>query len=261
MRADGVSNFPDPTGGGGIQLPAGINPASPAFKSAQSKCRHLYLPGGGPSTAPPSAKAKLAAPQTSEVRAAHGVTGSPIRRTRPPPTRTDTARSTIAAESCFAVPRRIDVQSPSTRRPRPAHSLKPRPVHVAEALCKPVRRERVRCRSARCCPERSSRSRSRSTTPSSRGCAVARRASAARAARHRRRTITDARLFGGLTPRDERIHPIQPSTASSLACCSTTNGPSGLCPSSRSPPALGQRTRRYCVETRRSNSSKGSNHD
>ncbi|MBV8217731.1 MAG: hypothetical protein JO325_04655 [Solirubrobacterales bacterium] len=56
MRANGVPNFPDPKGGGGIQLNGNINPASPAFKSARSKCHHL-LPGGGPPSGPPSAQA------------------------------------------------------------------------------------------------------------------------------------------------------------------------------------------------------------
>jgi hypothetical protein len=57
MRTNGVPNFPDPTAGGGLSLPAGMNPSSPAFKAAQAKCRKL-LPGGGPpgpgsSTNPP----------------------------------------------------------------------------------------------------------------------------------------------------------------------------------------------------------------
>ena len=40
MRSHGVPNFPDPSGGGGIQIPvgSGINPRSPAFQSAQRSC-------------------------------------------------------------------------------------------------------------------------------------------------------------------------------------------------------------------------------
>jgi hypothetical protein len=42
MRAHGVPTFPDPTpGGGGINLPPGINAQSPAFKSARLACAKL----------------------------------------------------------------------------------------------------------------------------------------------------------------------------------------------------------------------------
>jgi hypothetical protein len=43
MRAHGISNFPDPGTGGGVQINAapGMNPASPAFGAAQKAC------GGG----------------------------------------------------------------------------------------------------------------------------------------------------------------------------------------------------------------------
>jgi hypothetical protein len=49
MRSHGVPNFPDPGGGGGgIDLGGtGINPQSPAFKSAQQACRHLAPAQGG----------------------------------------------------------------------------------------------------------------------------------------------------------------------------------------------------------------------
>ncbi|MGH9120664.1 MAG: hypothetical protein ACRDYC_01750, partial [Acidimicrobiales bacterium] len=42
MRANGVSNYPDPTAGGGTLgglSAAGINPASPAFQSALQACK------------------------------------------------------------------------------------------------------------------------------------------------------------------------------------------------------------------------------
>jgi len=64
MRSHGVANFPDPGTSGGIQLSpgSGVDPASPAFKAAQSQCKKL-LPGGGPKGSPP-------APSASDVRAA-----------------------------------------------------------------------------------------------------------------------------------------------------------------------------------------------
>ena len=47
MRAHGVPSFPDPkAGGGGFDLGEGINPQSPAFKSARLACAKL-APGRG----------------------------------------------------------------------------------------------------------------------------------------------------------------------------------------------------------------------
>ncbi len=53
MRSNGVSNFPDPSPGGGLKLGigpgSGINPQSPAFQSAQKVCAKLLpAPTGGP---------------------------------------------------------------------------------------------------------------------------------------------------------------------------------------------------------------------
>ena len=64
MRSHGVPNFPDPGSTGGIELSpgSGLDPSSPAFRSAQSECKKL-LPGGGPKGPPP-------APSASDVRAA-----------------------------------------------------------------------------------------------------------------------------------------------------------------------------------------------
>jgi hypothetical protein len=38
MRSHGVTTFPDPTAGGGIELPTNLNPQFPAFRSAQRAC-------------------------------------------------------------------------------------------------------------------------------------------------------------------------------------------------------------------------------
>jgi hypothetical protein len=64
MRSHGVPNFPDPGSGRGIDISpgSGIDPASPAYQSAQSGCKKL-LPGGGPKGPPP-------APSASDVHAA-----------------------------------------------------------------------------------------------------------------------------------------------------------------------------------------------
>lgn len=111
MRTNGVPNFPDPKGGGGIQLSAGINPAAPAFKAAQSKCRHL-LPGGGPPTGPPSAQAKLKALRVSQCMRRHGVTNFPDPTDTPPSSPNGYSQILDMAGAVLAVPSTIDVQSP-----------------------------------------------------------------------------------------------------------------------------------------------------
>jgi hypothetical protein len=44
MQTHGVPKFPDPTAGGGIGLPQGIDPNSPSFQAAWHKCQSK-LPG------------------------------------------------------------------------------------------------------------------------------------------------------------------------------------------------------------------------
>jgi hypothetical protein len=74
MRSHGVPNFPDPSSGGGIHLGSGMNPLSPAFKSAQASCKKL-LPGGGPGAEHPSAQAEAQTLRISECMRQHGVSG------------------------------------------------------------------------------------------------------------------------------------------------------------------------------------------
>jgi hypothetical protein len=85
MRAHGVPNFPDPSAGGGIKITPGegLNPGSPAFKSAQEACTHL-LPGGGPGNQKPSEQAKLRMLALAECMRAHGVQNFPDPTTTPP---------------------------------------------------------------------------------------------------------------------------------------------------------------------------------
>lgn len=81
MRTHGVANFPDPSRGGGILVhaggPGGINPASPAFASAQRACAKLGPKGSpGPRGAIPTA-AKKQALKFSACMRSHGVPGFP----------------------------------------------------------------------------------------------------------------------------------------------------------------------------------------
>jgi len=73
MRSHGVPSFPDPSGGGGgIQLGAtGVNPQSPAFKSARKACGGL-LPGGHPGGPPATQSQFLAALKFSRCLRTHG---------------------------------------------------------------------------------------------------------------------------------------------------------------------------------------------
>jgi hypothetical protein len=85
MRSHGIPNFPDPSAGGGIQLSSGsgINPASPAFQSAQKACGKL-LPGGGPPGRATSETQKLAMLHLAQCMRAHGLTSFPDPTSAPP---------------------------------------------------------------------------------------------------------------------------------------------------------------------------------
>ncbi len=86
MRSSGVPNFPDPTDGGGFlfHASAGIDPSSPAFKAAQTKC-HKLLPGGGPpSTTNPSPQTLAHFLKIARCMRAHGVSNFPDPRTSVP---------------------------------------------------------------------------------------------------------------------------------------------------------------------------------
>ena len=117
MRSHGVTNFPDPSSGGGIQIgnASGINPATPSFKAAQSACFHL-LPGGGPPRGKPSAEVMQQMVSMSECMRAHGVTGfpDPTESSGGPPNLNPANYSLVEDRggAILAVPRSIDVNSP-----------------------------------------------------------------------------------------------------------------------------------------------------
>jgi hypothetical protein len=84
MRAHGVPHFPDPTPGGGLVVPDGIDVNAPAFQAAQRACNSLF-PGGGPSSRPSEA-AKLSMLKLAHCIRAHGVPDFPDPTTGPPAT-------------------------------------------------------------------------------------------------------------------------------------------------------------------------------
>jgi hypothetical protein len=116
MRSHGVPNFPDPSAGGGINIPQGsnINPFSPSFKAAQAQC-HELLPNGGPPRGV-SEQQKEQMVRTSECMRAHGVTGFPDPTTMPPTNPQDySIVEGIGGPSgglFLLVPKTIDVNSP-----------------------------------------------------------------------------------------------------------------------------------------------------
>lgn len=120
MRAHGVTNFPDPSagaGGGGvkIQIGSGIDPLSPAFRSAQTACRKL-LPGGGPPGGHASAQARAQMLQTSECMRAHGISGFPDPTTTPPSSPAGNSAVIGRGGAFLVIPSAINMQSPAFRQ-------------------------------------------------------------------------------------------------------------------------------------------------
>jgi hypothetical protein len=112
MRAHGVPNFPDPSGGGGIhiQVGSGINPQSPAFQAAQTSCAKL-LPGGLGSRHP-TERDKLLMLQISECMRQHGVSGFPDPILTPPASPAGDSLLENRGGVILAIPNTIDIASP-----------------------------------------------------------------------------------------------------------------------------------------------------
>jgi hypothetical protein len=125
MRAHGVRSFPDPTPGGGIQIPSGsgINPQSPAFQDAQKACAKFAGPFGGPRSGHPSAQVKAQLLAVSECMRAHGISGFPDPTTSPPPNPSDYSAA-IGRDGVFlAIPKTINAQSPEFKQAAAACQL------------------------------------------------------------------------------------------------------------------------------------------
>ena len=85
MRAHGVSNFPDPSAGGGFNVhTAGIDMSSPAARAARTACESLLPTKTVPYQAPtPAAYRRLVA--WAQCMRRHGVAGMPDPKPNPPP--------------------------------------------------------------------------------------------------------------------------------------------------------------------------------
>ncbi|HTU77889.1 MAG TPA: hypothetical protein VMF09_03945 [Solirubrobacteraceae bacterium] len=121
MRASGVPNFPDPSGGGGFFLHpgAGVDPSSPAFKTAQAKC-HKLMPGGGPpSTTNPSPQTLAKFLRIARCMRKNGVYDFPDPRTSVPANPFGSGRAGVISDIegvILVFPGTIDQQSPAFER-------------------------------------------------------------------------------------------------------------------------------------------------
>jgi hypothetical protein len=115
MRAHGITNFPDPSGGGGLHLGNNIDTQAPVFRTAQTACSKL-LPGGGPGNHKPSATQIADAAATAECMRKHGVSGypDPIVSSEPPTDLNQALYSQISDQDgiIIAIPKSINPQSP-----------------------------------------------------------------------------------------------------------------------------------------------------
>jgi hypothetical protein len=118
MRSHGVSNFPDPTATGGINLNIpGINSSSPAFEAAQTACKHL-LPVKHPQSGPPSAHAYARLLNWAKCMRAHGISGLPDPKPDPPPSPGSSGASlygTLMGDGGYwvGIPTSINAHSPA----------------------------------------------------------------------------------------------------------------------------------------------------
>lgn len=81
MRSHGVPSFPDDLN---FQSVPGIDPSSPAFRTAQTACQHL-LPVKAPPAAAPSAHTHAELIRLSNCLRAHGYSSIPDPKPNPPP--------------------------------------------------------------------------------------------------------------------------------------------------------------------------------
>ncbi|MGO9957704.1 MAG: hypothetical protein ACLP50_17310 [Solirubrobacteraceae bacterium] len=134
MRANGVPNLPDPNPETGaiFVIPAGTNPAAPAFRAAQAKCRHL-LPGGGPTGAGaethPSAQTLAKLLKIARCMRQHGVLQFPDPETSVPSDATGYREITDFDGAILLFPRTINMQSPAYRQALAACGAPPLGLH------------------------------------------------------------------------------------------------------------------------------------
>jgi hypothetical protein len=118
MRANGVPNFPDPSPGGGVTLPAETNPFSPAFMAAHAKCQKLT--GSGPpsfgSSTHPSAQTLAKLVRIARCMRQHGVPQFPDPRTSVPSDPAGYQEITDFDGAILLFPSTINLQAPAYKQ-------------------------------------------------------------------------------------------------------------------------------------------------
>jgi hypothetical protein len=113
MRSHGVSNFPDPSATGGINLNIPwINPSAPSFEGAQTSCRHL-LPVKRPPSGPPSPHAYARLIQLAKCMRTHGYAGLPDPRPAPPPSNASFGTAFGLGDYYIGIPNYMKAHSPA----------------------------------------------------------------------------------------------------------------------------------------------------
>ncbi len=118
MRANGVPAFPDPNSGRGTEfpLPAGADPAAPAFRAAQAKCQKLMpglpLPG---STTHPSSHTLAKLVRIAQCMRRSGVPQFPDPRTSVPANPSGVQEITDFDGAILLFPSTINLQAPAYR--------------------------------------------------------------------------------------------------------------------------------------------------
>jgi hypothetical protein len=121
MRANGVSNFPDPAPGGGsrFNIPTAINHNAPAFHAAQQACQKLILggviPGNG---APPSDETLTKLRTIAQCMRRHGISRFPDPRpTRPVNPKLGEYNVITDFDGAFLLfPAAVDMEAPAYRQ-------------------------------------------------------------------------------------------------------------------------------------------------
>jgi len=121
MRSHGVPAFPDPVVNGNglhisIKAGSGVNPGSPAFQSAQGRCRKLLPGGGGTPSAQATAAAEAHLLTISRCMRAHGVTDFPDPTSTAPSSPTGYSAIMSNNGATLAIPESIDMQSPAFKQ-------------------------------------------------------------------------------------------------------------------------------------------------
>jgi hypothetical protein len=120
MRANGVSEFPDPSGRGGLTFStSGIGSSTPAFHAAQAKCARLLPDGGLPGgSAHPSANTIAKLVKIATCMRKHSISQFPDPRTSRPtnPSPGEYQEITDYDGAILLFPRSINLQSPAYKQ-------------------------------------------------------------------------------------------------------------------------------------------------